>query len=307
MAFIDYYQILGVEKSASQADIKKAYRKLARKLHPDVNPDDKEAQKKFQQLNEANEVLSDPEKRKKYDEFGENWRHADETKNQQRQRQSQAGSPFGAGGQSWSEGYSGNFDEGQFSDFFGEMFGQRAGGFRSGGQARFKGQDFHAELELSLRDVYKTHQRTLTVNGKNLRITIPAGVKNKQKIKLKNQGGAGVNGGPAGDLYIQFKIKDDPVFSREGENLYKTEEIDLYTAVLGGEQIVKTFDGQVKLKVKAGTQSGAKVKLKNKGFPVYKKEGAFGDLYVTFQVKIPTELTAREKELFEELAKISER
>lgn len=301
MAFIDYYKILGVDKSASEKEIKKAYRKMARKYHPDVNPDNKEAERKFQQLNEANEVLSDAEKRKKYDEYGEHWRHADALKDQKSRQQAGSQSTYGGGGQQWSDQYSGNYDGGQFSDFFEEMFGSRAGRGGQRSSAAFRGQDFHADLELSLRDVSKTHKRTLTVNNKNIRITIPAGVRNNQKIKLKNMGGPGASGGPKGDLYIRFLIAEDPVFHREEGNLYKVEEIDFTTAVLGGNHVVDTFDGQVKLKVKPGTQNGTKIKLAGKGFPIYKKDNQFGDLYLTYKVTIPTELTDRQKELFEEL------
>lgn len=291
MAYIDYYQILGVDKTASQGDIKKAYRKLARKFHPDLNPDDSKAKDKFQEINEANEVLSDSEKRKKYDEYGEHWKHADEFEAQKHARQ-QAGAS--AGGFS---GFSG--DEGDFSDFFESMFGQRArGGGRSAG---FRGQDFNAELHLSLRDAAHTHKQVLTVNGKNVRITIPAGVADGQVIKLKGYGAKGINGGPDGDLYITFIIADDTVFKRLGDNLYVDVSIDLYTAVLGGEHVVETLDSEVKLKVKPETQSGTKVKLKGKGFPVYKKEGQAGDLIVTYNVSIPTHLTDRQKELFREL------
>lgn len=294
MAYIDYYQILGVDKSASQGDIKKAYRKLARKHHPDLNPDDAKAKDKFQEINEANEVLSDPEKRKKYDEYGEHWKHADEFE-AQKQAHQQAGAGSGGGGFS---GFGG--DGGDFSDFFESMFGQRArgGGGRSAG---FRGQDFNAELHLSLRDAAHTHKQVLTVSGKNVRITIPAGVADGQVIKLKGYGAKGINGGPDGDLYITFIIADDPLFKRLGDNLYIDVPVDLYTAVLGGDQVVQTLDSEVKLKVKPETQNGTKVKLKGKGFPVYKKEGVFGDLIVTYTVKIPTNLTDRQKELFREL------
>ncbi len=295
MAFIDYYSVLGVDKNASSDEIKKAYRKLARKYHPDLNPDDQEAKAKFQQLNEAQEVLTDPEKRKQYDKYGENWKHAEQYEQAQ---QAQGQYQGGGGGTNWQD-YSGNFDDGQFSDFFESLFGSRSGGGRP---SVFRGQDYHADLNLSLRDAYTTHQHTFMVNGKSVRITINAGVAQGQKIKLKGYGGAGTNGGPAGDLYITFSIADDPVFKREGDNLYMTANLDLYTAVLGGELTIETLDGQVKLKVKPETQNGTRVRLKGKGFPVYKKEGQYGDLYVSFNVKIPTDLTEAQKELFRQLA-----
>lgn len=291
MAFIDYYSILGVDKQASADDIKKAYRKLARKYHPDLNPDDEKAKAKFQQLNEAQEVLTDPEKRKQYDKYGENWKQAE----QYEQAQQAQGRD---GGGSWQD-YSGNFDEGQFSDFFESLFGSRSGGGR---QSVFKGQDYHAELNLSLREAYTTHQHTFTVNGKSVRITIHAGIAHGQKIKLKGYGGAGMNGGPAGDLYITFHIADDPVFKREGNDLHLNADLDLYTAVLGGEITLDTLGGQVKLKIKPETQNGTRVRLKGKGFPLYKKEGESGDLYVSFNVKIPTHLTEEQKDLFRKLA-----
>lgn len=293
MEFVDYYSILGVQKSATQDEIKKAYRKLARKMHPDLNPNDKEAHKKFQQINEANEVLGDPEKRKKYDQYGKDWQHAELF---EQARQSQQRSPGGGGH------YPDFEDEGGFSDFFESLFG---GAGKQRRQAKFRGQDAQAVLRLGLKDVFHTHQQTLAVNGKNIRITIPAGVENGQVIKLKGYGGPGANGGPAGDLYITFEITEDETFRRLGNDLYTTAVIDLYTAVLGGETFVDTMDGKVKLKVAEGTQPGSKVRLKGKGFPVYKKEGHFGDLYVTYQVKIPAHLSEKQKELFRELSRLS--
>jgi len=313
MAFIDYYKILGIDKTATQDDIKKAYRKLARKYHPDLNPNDKEANKQFQQINEANEALSDPEKRKKYDEYGEHWKHADQFE-QQKQSQGQqqayqgAGNPFSG---SSSRGYTADdfsgagFEGGDFSEFFESMFGSAGGRGQSRAQAKYKGHDYQAELKLNLLDAYTTHKQTLTVNGKNLRITIPAGIADGQVIKLSGQGGPGQNGGPNGDLYITFSIAAHPVFKRLNDDIYINKEIDLYTAVLGGEVMVDTPDTKVKLKVSAGTQNGTKVRLKNKGFPVYKKEGHFGNLFVTYIVKVPTELTEKQKQLFEELQKLS--
>jgi curved DNA-binding protein len=182
------------------------------------------------------------------------------------------------------------------------MFGGQQSGGR-GRQTKFRGQDYNAELQLDLTDAYKTHQQTITIDGKNVRITIPAGIENGQQIRLKGYGAPGVNGGPNGDLYITFSIKNNTRFKRKGNDLYTTVEIDLYTAVLGGEVTVDTLSGKVKLKVKPETQNGTVIRLKGKGFPVYKKEGEFGDLFITFSVKIPTELTEKQKELFKELSK----
>ncbi|QDK77339.1 J domain-containing protein [Spirosoma sp. KCTC 42546] len=299
MDFIDYYSVLGVPKTASDEDIKKAYRKLARKHHPDLNPNDAEANKKFQQINEANEVLSDPEKRKKYDQYGRDWQHADQF---EQARQQQRSRPQYAQGDTGDYDFSGGFGGSDFSDFFSSMFGQDAGMGGGRRQAKFKGQDYQAELTLNLRDAYTTHKQTLTVDGKNIRITVPAGIENGQKIKLAGYGAPGVNGGPNGDLYITFVIADDSRYKRKGNDLYVDEEIDLYTAMLGGERIVETMDGKVKLTVKPETQSGTKVRLKGKGFPVYKQEGSFGDLYITWQVKLPTNLTDQQKELFRQLS-----
>ncbi|MDR5591513.1 J domain-containing protein [Christiangramia sp. SM2212] len=302
MDFIDYYKLLELDKSASQADIKKAYRKLARKYHPDLNPNDKDAQAKFQQINEAHEVLSDPEKRKKYDEYGKDWKHADQFEEARKQQASSGG--FGAGfGGGQSHSYSGNFDDDTFSDFFEQMFGGRARAEGAHRGRHFKGQDFNAELQLRLSDIYQSQKQTLTVNGKNIRLTIPAGVENGQTIKIKGHGGPGVQGGPKGDLFITFNIINDTSFKREKENLYADKEISLTTAALGGEIEVNTFNGKVKLKVKPGTQNDSKVKLKGKGFPKYKKADQFGDLFITYKVKIPENLSEKQKELFQELKK----
>ncbi|SDF72504.1 DnaJ C-terminal domain-containing protein [Epilithonimonas hungarica] len=302
MAFIDYYKILGLEKNASTDDIKKAYRRLARKYHPDMNPSDKEAEKKFKEINEANEVLSNPENRAKYDKYGENWKHGEEyerARQQQRQQQQYSGN-FGSG----SSGA--DFGEGEdFSDFFQSMFGGGGSGFgknsRGSASGKFKGQDVSAELNLGLKDAAKTHQQTFDINGKKVRITIPAGIYDGQQIKLKGHGNPGINGGPNGDLYITFNISEDKDFKREGDNLRTSVDLDLYTAVLGGDVNIRTLDGSVNLKVKPETQNGTTVRLKGKGFPVYKKEGESGDLYVTYNIKIPTNLTEKQKDLFQQL------
>lgn len=303
MAYIDYYNILGVNKGASQDDIKKAYKKLARKYHPDLNPNDPDAHRKFQEINEANEVLSDPEKRKKYDQYGENWKHADQFEAQQQQYGQYQNGGFGGGGGSY---WSASDDGSGFSDFFESMFGGRSGRSSGGGSHMFRGQDYNASLNLSLADAAKTHKQVITVNGKNLRITVPAGIADGQTIKLKGQGGPGVNGGPAGDLYITFAITDDGRFKRVGDDLYVTVPLNMYTAILGGEQIVETMDSKVKLKVSPGTQNNTKVRLKGKGFPIYKKEGQFGDLIVTYTIEIPTNLTDKQKELFREIQSLNQ-
>lgn len=308
MDFIDYYKILGVNKTATQDQIKAAYRKLARKHHPDLNPDDKEAHKKFQQINEANEVLSDPEKRKKYDQYGKDWQHAEAYEKAQAEagRGRQQGSRSSNGFQEFNGNFEGADDgNGEFSSFFESLFGGATGGTgRSGRRTSFRGQDYQAELQISLADAASTHQRVLTVNGKNIRITIPAGVENGQIIKLKGYGEPGSNSGQAGDLYITFTITDDPRWKREGNDLYTKLPLDLYTAILGGEITVDTLSGKVKLKVKPETPNGTTTRLKGKGFPVYKKEGESGDLYVSFEIKLPINLSLKEKDLFRELEQL---
>lgn len=301
MAYIDYYNILGVSKDASQEDIKKAFKKLARKYHPDLNPNDPEAHRKFQEINEANEVLSDPEKRKKYDEYGENWKHADEYEAQQQQYSRNNGSNGSFHTSFWSS--DGDVNGSGFSDFFEQMFGSHRKG--RDGQYGYRGQDYTAELHLSLTDAAETHKQILTVNGKKLRITVPAGVADGQTIKLAGQGGEGANGGPAGDLYITFIIDNNTRFKREGDDLYTTIPLDLYTALLGGEVIVDTLNGKVKLKVQEGTQNGSKIRLRGKGFPVYKQDGAFGDLIITYNITIPTNLTDKQKDLLRQIQTLS--
>ena len=294
MEFIDYYKILGITKNATEDEIKKAYRKLARKLHPDINPDDKESHAKFQQLNEANEVLSNPEKRKKYDKYGKDWERGEEYEQYQRQNAN-------ANRQQTSGGFGGG---GDFSDFFSSMFGSQSSGSRS--QPKYRGQDFNAQLQIDIKEAAKTHKKELTVNGKSIRITIPAGIEDGQTIKINGYGGPGRNNGPNGDLLITFSIVNTTPFKRVGNDLYLSQELDLFTAILGGEITITDFyDGKLKLKVAAGTQNGTKVRLKGKGFPLYKKDDAFGDLYITYDIKIPKNLSEKQKTLFEELAQLT--
>lgn len=291
MDFVDYYKVLNINKSASPKDIKEAYRKLARKFHPDLNPDNNQAKNRFQEINEANEVLSDPAKRKKYDRYGKDWEHAEEFERQKQAQHSdsQRGSRPSSGAAS-----------GDFSDFFESMFG---GSARQSRPAKYRGEDYSTDIQLNLLEAYKTHKQTLNVNGKTIRITIPAGVENGQKIKISGHGGVGANGAPNGDLYIHFLVSNHPTIKRLGNNLFTNVELDICTAVLGGEITIDTLDGKVKLKVKPETQTGTKVNLKGKGFPVYKSDGHLGDLQITYSVKTPRNLTAHQKELFAELQK----
>jgi len=293
MDFVDYYKTLGIPKTATAKEIKNAYRKLARKLHPDLNPNNKDAKKNFQQINEANEVLSDPVKRKKYDKYGEEWKHAEQFDKADHSRRQSTHS-----NRSWSS-WQQPVDD--FSDFFASMFGGSEQGGRS---AKFRGEDYHTRLQLDLADVFLSRKQTLTVNGNKIRLNIPAGIENEQTIKVSGQGSPGTNGGPAGDLYITFSIATHPRFIRSGDNLFATVELDLYTAVLGGEITIDTLNGKVKLKVKPETQNGGKVKLKGKGFPVYKQEGKSGDLYITYTVRLPKNLTEKQKQLFIELSRL---
>jgi curved DNA-binding protein len=295
----DYYQTLGVDKTASKDQIKKAYRRLARQFHPDVNPNNAEAERKFKEINEANEVLSDDEKRQKYDQLGADW-----------QRYQQAGASRGGqasgGGFDWSQyaqggGFGGAddpFGEADFSDFFSSMFGGMGGG-----SARPRGgQDYQAELELTLEEAYHGGPRTLTVNGKNLRLTIQPGVEDGQVIRLRDQGGPGRGGGPSGSLYITLRIRPDARYSRTGNDLTMDVPVSIYTALLGGEQTVETLSGPVKINIKPETQNGTHLRLRGKGFPVYRQAGQFGDLYLRLSLTLPQHLTEQEKTLFRQLA-----
>ncbi|WBO84002.1 J domain-containing protein [Hymenobacter yonginensis] len=300
MDYKDYYKILGVEKTATTDQIKKAYRKLARQHHPDVNPNNPDAEQKFKEVNEANEVLSDPEKRQKYDQLGSDW-----------QRYQQAGAGGGSargGGFDWSQyqqqgGFGGNdFGDGaDFSDFFGSIFGNMGGGGGRSTRAA-AGQDYQAELELSLQDAYEGGPRTLTVNGKSLRLTIQPGVEDGQVIRLRDQGGPGRNGGPAGSLYITLRVRPDARFARTGNDLTQEVQVPLYRALLGGEQIVETLSGPLKINIKPETQNGTRLRLRGKGFPVHKQAGQHGDLYLRLTVQLPQRLSEQEKDLLQQLA-----
>ena len=295
MAFIDYYKILGVDKNATPQEIRKAFRKQAKKYHPDINKDDPNAQEKFQAINEANEVLSDPEKRKKYDEYGENWKHADEYEQQRREYESKSRNSDRFGGYEFGEFTSGN----DFSSFFEELFGCRFNGRKAA-----RGEDYQSTLELPLRDTLTTHKKIINIDGRNTRITIPAGISDGQKIRLKGYGGASPNGNVKGDLYITFRILPDPTFTRKGNDLYTTTTIDLYTALLGGEAITPTLEGNVRTKIKADTLPDSKLRLRGKGIPAYNNENLRGDLIVTVKIEFP-HLNERQKDILRQMREAS--
>lgn len=295
MEFKDYYKILGVDKSATKEEIKKQYRKLARKYHPDVNPGDKSAGAKFADINEAHEVLTDDEKRRKYDILGADWQqYAGFNPNQSTGR---SGTPF-----TFQDGDLNDLFEG-FSDFFKTFFGDLFSGFDQGKKTYSKqGQDYKTELEITLEEAYTKCVKVIKVNGQNLRITLMPGMKDGQTIKLKGKGGPGINGGKNGDLYITIRIPLHPVYRRVENDLFLEIPINIYKALLGGEEEINVLSGRFKIKIPPETENGTTFRLKGKGFPVYNKPGKTGDLYVTVSLKISKNLTDKEKKALRELA-----
>jgi curved DNA-binding protein len=303
MDYKDYYQTLGVQRTATQDEIKKAYRKLARQFHPDNNPGDKKSETKFKELNEANEVLSDPEKRKKYDTLGSQWQ----------QYERMGGRP---GGFDWSQWTSGGETvdmsdlfggSGGFSDFFTRIFGgegQPAAGTarRSASRAPARGRDLEQPVEIGLRDAYTGTTLTVQKDGQKLEVKVPVGVRTGSRIRVAGQGTAGRSGAAAGDLYLVINVADDPKFERDGDNLKTEVTTDLYTAILGGEVTVSTLTGDVSLKIPPETQSGRVFRLRGQGMPILREPQNHGDLLVKVQVTLPTNLTGIEKNLFEQLA-----
>jgi curved DNA-binding protein len=299
MEYKDYYKILGVDKKASTEDIKKAYRKLAVKYHPDKNPGNKQAEDKFKEINEANTVLTDPEKRRQYDELGENWKHAQQGGGFGGQRPG-AGPGRTYTSEDFEDIFGGGGGGSGFSDFFETIFGNRGGRSRA-----TQGTNYRADLEISIQDAYQGAEKIFELEGQKLRIKLKAGITDGQVIKLKGKGGPGVNGGPAGDLLITVKVVEDPGIRREGDDLHMEAPVDVYTAVLGGKASIRTLKGIIKIDIAKGTDSGKVLRLKGLGMPVNNKPGEFGNLYVKIQITVPKNLSEREIELFKQLAQIN--
>ena len=313
MEYKDYYKILGVSKSASQDEIKKAYRKLAVKYHPDKNAGNKSAEDKFKEIGEAYEVLKDSEKRKKYDQLGANW------KQYQNAGPGQGGYGFsnfgganrGSGSTFYYEGDLGDIfgssGEG-FSDFFNSFFGGGGTGRRSGfsgQQQHFKGSDLRTEMEITLEEAFSGTTRILNVNGEKLRVKTKPGAYNGQELRIRGKGGPGSNVSNRGDIYVKIKILPDARYTIVGNDLVLKTDVDLYTAVLGGKIEINTFSGKINVPVSAGTQNGNKLRIRGKGMPVYGKSVAAGDLYVQLNVVIPKNLGQEEQNLFRKLRELN--
>ncbi len=295
----DYYKTLGVSRNASEKDIKKAYRKLARQYHPDVNPGDRAAEERFKEINEANEVLADPEKRAQYDRLGnqyQEWQHMGGQGNvpwEDLIRQAGGGS----GGQ-----YQYEFSGGDsFFDILSSMFG--GGGRQQARQTRMpiKGRDIEQEVTVTLEEAYHGTTREFMLGGHRLSVKIPKGARTGTRVRVGGKGESGYAGGPPGDLYLIVRVQDHPDYAREGDALVLDLPVDLYTAVLGGEIEVPTLSGKVRLKVPAGTQSGQKFRLAGRGMPPLRGD-RHGDLYVRVMIHVPRSLSGQERELFEKLA-----
>ena len=307
MEYHDYYKTLGVGKNASRDDIKKAYRKLALKYHPDRNPGSKEAETKFQLINEANEVLSDPEKRKKYDNLGEHWQ------DYQTEGAYSSGDRFKSGGRShgqtfqYGNEYDDLFGRGRggsgFSDFFEAFFGNFDGGSSGSPFNDFEGKDYETKMEISLEEAFKGTSRVIQLENEKIRINVKPGVSNNQVLRAKGKGGKGSSKSKQGHLFVKVNIKNHEIFERKENDLKMEKPVDLFTAILGGELLINTLHGKIKLYIPPGTQSGKILRIKGKGMPVSDSRNNYGDLLVSLKVIIPENLTSGQKELFEQLKK----
>ncbi len=320
MEFKDYYQTLGVAKTASEKEIKQAYRKLARKHHPDVNPGDKAAEARFKEINEAYEVLGDPEKRKKYDELGANWRHYE-------QAQQEGQSPFANA--RWTTGQPGGFrtireedlremfgDENPFSDFFQAFFGGggRPGAGRRGRAPRSRtraGRDVEEQIELSLEDALRGATRRLAIkqegHTRTVDVRIPAGVADGSRVRVPGEGEHAGGGAPPGDLYLRVRLRPDAQFERRGRDLHTRVSVPVTTAVLGGEaEVPAVGERPLRLKIPPTTQNGQVFRLKGHGMPAIGKPDDRGDLYATVTVTLPRHLTTEQRQHYEELARLEQ-
>jgi curved DNA-binding protein len=317
MEYKDYYKVLGVSKTATQDEIKKAFRKLAVKYHPDKNKENKEAEEKFKEINEANEVLSDVEKRKKYDELGENWKYYQQSGGSQSQDFDWAQYANQGGGQTqytYEGDFGDSFGGSGFSDFFDTLFGGGGGGFRSSQQGTrgrrstrktsLKGEDLGAEMSITLEDAYKGSEKIFDLDGQSIKLKIKPGIADGQTLKLSGKGGSGYNGGPAGDLLLKIHVLNDPLFERKGDDLYTDLRVNLYIAVLGGKAALRTFKGTINVNIPKESQNGKVLRLQGLGMPKYGKANQFGDLYAKLNIEIPTKLTDEEIKLFNELSEM---
>lgn len=328
MEYKDYYEVLGVSRDADKKEIRQAFRRLARQYHPDVNPEDEQAEERFKDINEAYEVLSDPEKRSKYDQLGADWERYQRTGGRPGEYdwgQWTTGAPGGGQRVYVQHGTPEDLEDlfgggSPFSDFFSQMFGgqagprasaraRQAGGAAPGGfqyEVRpQRGRDYEQEIEISLYEAYHGTQRAFQKNGRRLQVKIPPGARTGTRVRLSGEGGAGTAGGEPGDLYLQVRVAEDPRFEREGDDLYTTVPVELYTAILGGKTPVPTMDGEVMLTIPASTQNGRVFRLRGKGMPHLKEPEKHGDLYAEVDVQLPTDLSPRQQELFEELRSLS--
>lgn len=303
MEYKDYYQVLGVPKNATADDIKKAYRKLARKYHPDVNPNNKAAEEKFKQITEAHEVLGNEDNRRKYDELGMNWKQY-ENMRAQGYRRPQGGNGYQTYGPPPGQG---NFEDifgdlGDFSDFFKTFFGGSGGAEQARGRAA--GRDRKGDITISLEDAYAGGPKVLNVGGEQMRIVIKPGIKDGTRLRLKGKGLPGPGGTDPGDLYLTVKVATHSRYERRDDDLYADQPLDLYTCLLGGDITADTLAGTVKLNIQPGTEPDTVLRLRGKGMPVAAGNGQHGNLYLKLKLQLPKNLTDKEKNLLRELQKI---